>query len=581
MRRCLVLFALLALVLLALASSASGAPRLYAAEYSEDLIGGFDVAADGSLTPIAGSPFKVGGSTVGGTIGFGFTPEGSRAAVRYLFKQTAQGLSVSAGGAMAPAGATVLGATAEGLAVSPDGRFAYAGTRTFGGFTAEGIRYLSIGAGGSLTPIGATAGAGEYGEIAMTPDGRFLFAYSAGGIKRFAVNPDGSLNSLGTTNPGIAARYLTVSPNGRFLFLGDDGGKGGVASFTIGADGSLTQNGEPALTGGTSVELFAVSPDGAYIYMPDEGQNKIVVAAVALDGALTVVGSMPTPDPEVAAVSPDGRFLYWFHGGSTEAISVASIGAGGIPTPLPFETPWQMGEPVRLEFQPGPVPVASFTAKAAVPGTAARFNASKSTGAAVYDWDFGDGTILTNGGPSPQHAYGGAGKYAVTLSLTDASGCGAAQIYTGQSTTCPGGTAATKTLTVDTLPVLSRLGVSNKKFVPKGSAGAGKRGTTFRFRLNEVAKVSIKIERKLAGRKVGGKCKGETPANSGRKKCPLFRRLGSRSLSGKAGANKLKFNGKLKGLPLAPGGYRATAIATDSAKGQSVPRRVRFRVLGG
>jgi len=581
MRRYLASLLVLVLALLGLASSASAAPRLYAAEYSKDLLGGFDVAADGSLSPIAGSPFKVGGATVGGTIGFGFTPEGGRGAVRYLFKQTAQGFSVSSGGAVAPAGAPVLGATAEGLAVSPDGRFAYAATRDFSGVIAEGIKYLSIGPDGSLTQFGATPGAGEYGEIAITPDGRFLFAYSAGNIKRFAVNPDGSLSSLGTTNPGISPRYLTVSPNGRFLFLGDDGGKGGVSSFTIGADGSLTPNGEPALTGGSAVELFAVSPDGAYIYMPDEGQNKIVVAAVALNGALTVVGSMPADGPEVAAVSPDGRFLYWFHDSATEAISVASIGADGIPTPLPFETPWGMGEPVRMLFQPGPAPVASFTAKAAAPGAVASFNASKSTNAAVYNWDFGDGTTMANGGAAPRHAYAKAGKYQVTLSLVDASGCAATQIYTGQSTVCPGGSATTKTLTVDTLPVLTKFKLTNKRFVPKGSAGPGKRGTTFRFRLNEKAKVSIKIERKLPGRLVGGKCKRKTPANASRKQCARFRKLGSRPVNGKAGANKLAFNGKLGGRPLEPGGYRATAIATDPAGGRSAPKRVGFKILGG
>jgi PKD repeat protein len=36
-----------------------------------------------------------------------------------------------------------------------------------------------------------------------------------------------------------------------------------------------------------------------------------------------------------------------------------------------------------------------------------------------YDWDFGDGTILLDAGPTPTHAYNKAGQYHVTLTVTD------------------------------------------------------------------------------------------------------------------------------------------------------------------
>ncbi len=54
-----------------------------------------------------------------------------------------------------------------------------------------------------------------------------------------------------------------------------------------------------------------------------------------------------------------------------------------------------------MAFQPSPAPVASFTAKAAALGAAASFNAAKSTNAARYDWDFGDGAVLADGGRNP------------------------------------------------------------------------------------------------------------------------------------------------------------------------------------
>ena len=570
------------LAALALSGGASAATRLYMPDYATDVVAGFDQGADGSLTPLPGSPFPTTapGAPVGGLVGFGFTPDGSRGVASYLYSGGVQGLSFAPGGAMAPAGAAISTASATGLAVSPDGRFAYAPTREFGS-PAEGIRVFSIGPDGSIAPLPFPTVNEVIGEVAMSPDGRFLFAgtYTGAGLLSFAVNANGSLTPLGPTTLD-AVRWLSVSPDGRFLFVGSEASVAGVYSFTIGPAGSLTQNGAPASTGSGSVDLFAVSPSGGHVYYPDANVDAVFTAAVAADGKLTVLGSFPVEDPEATAVSPDGRFLYTYHRGEKIGIDTAAIGAGGLPTPLPFSAAWETGEQVRPTFQPGPVPVASFTAQAAAPGAGATFNASTSTNAAVYDWDFGDGTALANGGTNPTHAYAAAGKYTVTLSVKDASGCGSAQIYTGQSTVCPGGAAAAKTLSLDTLPVITKLKVAPKKFLPKGVSGKskGKRGTKFKYRLNEQASVSFKIERKLPGRKVGGKCKKKTKGNARRAKCTLFRRLGSRPAQGKAGANVLAFNGKLKGKPLRPGGYRLTAVATDSAQGRSVAATAAFKI---
>jgi chitinase len=39
-----------------------------------------------------------------------------------------------------------------------------------------------------------------------------------------------------------------------------------------------------------------------------------------------------------------------------------------------------------------------------------------------YDWDFGDGTTVTDAGPAPDHTYAEDGRYRVTLTVTDNSG---------------------------------------------------------------------------------------------------------------------------------------------------------------
>jgi hypothetical protein len=583
-RRAFILTAVVALLGAAFCTGVAGAARFYTPDYGSSTpeeIGGFDLSPNGSLTPIPGSPFPAAPVLPyepGGIWGIAFTPYGDRAASGFLFNGGVQGYSVPASGIFSLAGGAIQTPSVTGIAISPDGRFAYAPTRDFGGAMAEGIRRFAVQGDGSLVALSPSGGSGEYGEVAITPDGRFLFAAAPGGqVERFAVGADGSLASLGLT-PGLLAHFLTVTSDGRFLLAM---GNIEVQAFAIGADGSLTPG--PALTfAGSSLEIFGVGPDGRYLYVPDYNKDVIHTIAIA-NGALSVVGETPVENPESANVSPDGRHLVFYRGGgSANAIGVASIGGDGVPTVLPSETPWTTGEPERLVFQPQPTPAAKVTVRAAAPGEPFRFDARGSTRAVRYDWNFGDGTTLADGGPTPTHAYTSPGAYAVTLTVTDAAGCSARQVYTGQSTVCPGGSAATAGTTADTLPVLGKVKATPRKFMPKVrgvKAGKAKLGTTFRYRLTESATVRFKIERKLPGRLVKGKCRPQTKSNSGKKKCPLFKLRGSRSQTGKTGANKLKWNGKLKGKPLPPGSYRATVVATDKAGGRSTPKTVGFRVL--
>jgi PKD repeat protein len=582
-RRVLALFATVALLGAAFCASASGTARFYTPDYGSSTpeeIGGFDLGPSGTLTPIPGSPFPAAPGPPyepAGIWGLAFTPFGERAVSGFLFYGGVQGYSVPASGIFSLAGSAVPTPSVTSIAVSPDGRFAYAPTRDFGGAIAEGIRRFAIGADGSLSSLSPSGGSGEYGDVAVTPDGRFLFAVQAGKVERFAIGADGSLASLGSTTAPLA-QFLAITPDGRFLLLADSTV---VQSFAIGADGGLAP-GSPLAFAGSSLKVPGVGMDSRYFYVPDYNKDVIHTIAIA-DGALSVVGETPVENVESVSVSPDGRHLVFYRaGGSANAIGAAVIGANGVPTVLPFEAPWSTGEPERLVFQPQPPPVARFTAKAGAPGEASSFDARASARAVRYDWNFGDGTTLADGGPTPTHVYAAPGVYPVTLTLTDTAGCSTRRIYTGQSTLCPGGSETVARLTVDTLPALGAVKAVPRKFIPKVKgvkAGKAKRGTSFRYTLNEPATVRFKIERKTAGRLSGKRCVRPLPRNRILKSCFRFKLLGSRSQAAKAGANKLKWNGKLKGKPLPAGSYRATVVATDKAGGRSAPKTVGFRVL--
>ena len=565
-RRFSVLIVISALLGLALPAATTASPRFYTPDYGSSTpeeIGGFDLGADGSLTPISGSPFPAEEAGLGGLWKLAFTPDGTRAISGFFFTGGVQAYRVPPSGVFESAGATPM-ASATSVAISPDGRFAFVPTREFK-TPAEGIRRFAVGADGSLVPLTPAGGSGEYGDVAIAPDGRFLFAVASNQIERFAIGADGSLNSLGMTSaPG--ARLLAMAADGRFLFAKVSGGSSsGVTSFAIGADGGLQQAGEPALVADSFTRLFAVAPDGRHLYLADSNSDAIHAVAIAADGVPSIVGSMPIDNPESVGVSPDGRFLVYYRGGGSDnALGVASIGLDGVPALLGRETPWSTGEPEPIVFQPHPAPIASFVVKPGAPGAATRFDAAGSVRAARYDWDFGDGTKLADGGPNPSHAYAKAGAYPVSLTVTDAGGCSAANVYDGHSTVCPGGASPIANGSVDTLPALGNLKAKPKKFraKPKGKA-KGKFGTTFRYKASEAASVRFTLERKL-------KKKG---------KRVRFKRVGFLTQKAKAGANKLKWNGRLKGKPLAAGSYRATAVATDKAGGRSAAKKIGFRVL--
>ncbi len=95
---------------------------------------------------------------------------------------------------------------------------------------------------------------------------------------------------------------------------------------------------------------------------------------------------------------------------------------------------------------PNQAPVAHFDVAGAPAGSAVAFNAA---GAADpdgsitrYDWDFGDGNTLANGGPQVAHVYAQPGFYEVRLVVTDNEGASTLTTFTGTSVLGNGSPAA-------------------------------------------------------------------------------------------------------------------------------------------
>jgi hypothetical protein len=87
-------------------------------------------------------------------------------------------------------------------------------------------------------------------------------------------------------------------------------------------------------------------------------------------------------------------------------------------------------------------------------------------------------------------------------------------------------------------------------------------GTTFRWTLSAPARVTITISRAASGRRVGRRC---VPGARRGTRCTAFRRVGAIGAAARAGTGSLRFSGRLKGRPLAPGRYRAVVSVPGGA----------------
>lgn len=135
-----------------------------------------------------------------------------------------------------------------------------------------------------------------------------------------------------------------------------------------------------------------------------------------------------------------------------------------------------------------------------------------------------------------------------------------------------------------TAPRITNLKVSAKRWLTGGKLASVSRlpvGTTISFRLSEAARSTVVFQRAQPGRRVGGKCAKPTGANRDRKACVRYVAAGQLpSFAGKAGANKVKFQGRLsRAKSLAAGTYRVVVRARDAAGNAAKKNGPTFTIL--
>lgn len=322
-------------------------------------VDGFARHADGSLTPLAGSPFSAGGAGLGtGLASQGaiqVTPGG-----RYLLAVDAGSnqisvLRITAGGVPVLVGQPVSsgGIKPVSVAVSPFG-LVYVANSGAGGSGYSGFR---LGLGGSLTAIpGSTVtvpDASGLGDVFFNAFGDHLIGTRTGTsmIDSFVVLPGGRLLAAkGSPFTGqglgqLGAEFSPARPWQLFVSNAHNGaGLGTVSAYNESLLGRLSPIGSsPYADGQTAPCWVEISHDGRFLFTVNTGSGNISSYSISRGGSLTLIGSFPISGGGAdidARLSPDGRYLL-VDGSGMHFVSVFAVNGGTLtevpssPTPLP------------------------------------------------------------------------------------------------------------------------------------------------------------------------------------------------------------------------------------------------------
>ena len=332
-------------------------------------IAAFDRHADGSLTPIPGSPFPAGGAGLGAGLGsqgaIQASPDGKFLLAVDAGSNQISVLRVGGSGVPTLVGPPVSSGGVRPVSIAIDGSgLVYVANVGDGGSNYAGFQLSSA---GRLTPlpqhtvavpegsgvgdvffnstgdrlVGTRDNTSLIDSFTVRSDGRLVAAPGSpfaaqslgpigsefrptnpsqlyvsnahaganlGTVSAFHVSRRGVLTSIGDSpfaNGQTAPCWVEISHDGNWLFSVNTG-SATISSFAIRHDGSLVLHGTTAFTNGAGAVDARLAPDGKTLSVT--GGRGLVVSSFAVDGGdLTELPSSPTPLP--AGTAPTGLVL--------------------------------------------------------------------------------------------------------------------------------------------------------------------------------------------------------------------------------------------------------------------------------
>ena len=331
-------------------------------------IAAFDRHADGTLSPVAGSPFPAGGAGTGA----GLASQGAlqlSSDGRYLIAVDAGSNEISVL-QIKPDGALKLVPSASGVVssggVTPVSVAVHDGLVYVANAGAGGSDYtgFTLNRGGQLRPLAHSTvslpDGSQPGDVLFNSTGTNLVGTRVGTsvIDSFTVGADGRLTAAaGSPFPAqglgpFGSEFRPTNPAQLFVSNAHNGvgpggvGLGTVSAFSVASDATLSSIGASPFADQQIAPCWVeISHDGRFLFTVNTGGGTISRYAIASDGTLTLLGSTPvSATGGVGAVdarlSPDGKTLF-VNESRIGAIGAFAVNGGSLterassPTPLP------------------------------------------------------------------------------------------------------------------------------------------------------------------------------------------------------------------------------------------------------
>ncbi len=247
---------------------------------SGNSIAAFDRHADGTLTPVSGSPFAAGGAGTGA----GIASQGSLQEAfggHYLLAVDAGSgqisvLRVAHNGSLVPVSVTGSGGS-DPVSIAVHGRLIYVANASEIGPNYSGFR---LGQGGQLHPIPGSTYAlpdnSQPGDVLFNRNGTVLAGtrVGSGQIDSFLVGPAGRLkpapgSPFASQGPGpFGSEFRPTNPAQLFVSNAHGGtGNGTVSAFSVSHDGALSSIGNsPFADFQTAPCWVEISHDGSHLF---------------------------------------------------------------------------------------------------------------------------------------------------------------------------------------------------------------------------------------------------------------------------------------------------------------------------
>jgi 6-phosphogluconolactonase (cycloisomerase 2 family) len=323
-------------------------------------IAAFDRHADGTLSPVAGSPFAAGGAGTGA----GLASQGALQASsdgRYLIAVDAGSNELSVlrikhdGGLMLLPQGVVPSGGVKPVSVAVHENLVYLANAGTGGSNYTGFTFN---AGGHLRPLaGSTVSlpdSAQPGDVLFNPTGTTLVGTRVGTsqIDSFIVGTGGLLTAAASSPAPAQAfgpfgsEFRPTDPSQLYVTNAHQGPSlGSVSAFSVAGDATLSSIGSSPFKNTQSGTCWIeISHDGRFLFAVNTGSGSISRYSIEADGSLTLLGNTPLAGTGVGAVdarlSPDGATLF-VDESAAGAVAAFAVSGGDLselpssPTPLP------------------------------------------------------------------------------------------------------------------------------------------------------------------------------------------------------------------------------------------------------